>query len=138
MSCTDIYMYLLGYCTTSQDSYKHISTINAIKLLDFICWDGTDTSISIKQIKQIRIFKHGHFRPHFRHVTLPMTLSHMSTQGMRACNNNNMRNLKLKDVGRVTDVMLLHALIPCVAAYNIILPLFLYFLALSSLRPSTV
>lgn len=27
------------------------------------------------------------------------------TRGMRACNNNNMRNLKLKDVGRVTHVI---------------------------------
>ena len=57
-------------------------------------------------------------------------------QGMRACNNTNMRNPIVKRCREgLHMLLLLHALIPCVAAY--ILHLFLYFLALSSLQPST-
>ena len=60
---------------------------------------------------------------------------------MRACNNTNMRNPIIKDVGGggggggvVRMLVLLHVLIPCLAAY--ILHLFSYFLALLSLHPS--
>ena len=56
-------------------------------------------------------------------------------QRMRACNNTNMRNTIIKDVGVLRMLLLLHALIPCLAAY--ILHLFSYFLVLSSLHPST-
>ena len=38
-------------------------------------------------------------------------------QGMRACNNTNMRNPIIKDVGGLRMLLLLHALISCLAAY---------------------
>ena len=70
-------------------------------------------------------------------------------QGMRACNNN-MRNPIVKRCREGLRMLLLHALIPCLAAYILpsspafihclaanILYLFPYFLALSSLHPST-
>ena len=38
-------------------------------------------------------------------------------QGMRACNNTNMRNPIIKGVGGLCMLLLLHALIPCLAAY---------------------
>ena len=54
-------------------------------------------------------------------------------QGMRACNNNNRRNPPTSFIMGLRMLVLLHALIPCLAAY--ILHLFSYFLALSSLIP---
>ena len=62
-------------------------------------------------------------------------------QGMRACNNTNMRNPIIKHVGGLRMLLLLHALIPCLAAYilpssPVLLHLFSYFLALSSLHPT--
>ena len=66
-------------------------------------------------------------------------------QGMRACNNNIVKRCR-----EGLRMLLLHALIPCLAAYILpsspafihclaanILHLFPYFLALSSLHPST-
>ena len=66
-------------------------------------------------------------------------------QGMRACNNTNMRNPPTSFIMGLRMLVLLHALIPCLAAYILpssrlavhILHLFSYFLALSSLHPST-
>ena len=38
-------------------------------------------------------------------------------QGMRACNNTNIHNPTIKDEGGLRMLVLLHALIPCLAAY---------------------
>ena len=38
-------------------------------------------------------------------------------QGMRACNNNNMRNTPTSFIMVLRMLVLLHALIPCLAAY---------------------
>ena len=38
-------------------------------------------------------------------------------QGMRACNNNNMRNTPTSFIMALHMLVLLHALIPCLAAY---------------------
>ena len=59
---------------------------------------------------------------------------YVARQGMRACNNTNMRNPIIKDVGGLCMLVLLHALIPCLAAY--IVHLFSYFLVLLSLHTS--
>ena len=57
-------------------------------------------------------------------------------QGMRACNNTNMCNAIIKDVGVLRMLLLLHALIPCLAAY--ILPSSPIYTALVFLLFSTV